>query len=286
MKCEICRKEYKGLAGLSTHIGNTHKNEIKIKDYYDKYLKKEGESKCLECGKETKFSGFRGKYSKFCSPKCSNNNKEIKEKIKQIFLKKYGVLYPTQNKKIIEKREQLNKIKNIKNPNRVEKIKEKIKQTFLEKYGVQHQMQLEETKEKIKQTCLEKYGVENPFQNEDFKVIYQEKSRKTKINNGIYRSSYDKKILKDYTKLVRSLTRKAKKQLLKIWDGYDYYDDEYIKDNFSLNHNDNNYPNIDHKISIKYGFDNNIPIEDIANINNLCVTKKINNLSKGSNNDF
>lgn len=34
---------------------------------------------------------------------------------------------------------------------------------------------------------------------------------------------------------------------------YVYYDNELIKDNYNLHHNDNSYPSIDHKISIYYG---------------------------------
>jgi hypothetical protein len=45
-----------------------------------------------------------------------------------------------------------------------------------------------------------------------------------------------------------------KKDLLENWDGYDYYDGEYIKDNFCLYSNDKNYPTMDHKISCYYGF--------------------------------
>ena len=82
-----------------------------------------------------------------------------------------------------------------------------------------------------------------------------------------------------YGKKVRKLT---KNELLEKWNGYDYYDGEYIKINFKLKHTNNQYPNIDHKISIKYGFDNNLTPEFISDINNLCLTKRINNLKKGA----
>jgi len=38
-----------------------------------------------------------------------------------------------------------------------------------------------------------------------------------------------------------------------------------------------------HKISIKYGYDNDIAAEIIADVTNLCSTKRINNLKKSSN---
>jgi len=74
--------------------------------------------------------------------------------------------------------------------------------------------------------------------------------------------------------------------LFENWDGYDYYDGEYIKNNFNLHGLDNNYPTIDHKISVSYGFKNNIEPEKIADISNLCITKKINNSKKSSKCNF
>jgi len=88
----------------------------------------------------------------------------------------------------------------------------------------------------------------------------------------------------NYKKEVRKETYKYKKKLYDNWNGYDYYDNEYIKDNFNLNSYDDNYPSLDHKTSIKYGFDNNISVEYIGNINNLCVTKRLINIKKGKKN--
>jgi len=88
----------------------------------------------------------------------------------------------------------------------------------------------------------------------------------------------------EYCKEIRKETYKYKKELFENWDGYDFYDNEYIKCNFILKSNDDKYPNIDHKISIKFGFDNNILVEKIGNIDNLCITKRILNIKKGRKN--
>lgn len=77
---------------------------------------------------------------------------------------------------------------------------------------------------------------------------------------------------------------KNKIELFENWNGYDFYDNEYIKNNFNLNHFSNNYPTIDHKISIKYGFKNKIPPEKLAELNNLCFTKQIINKKKSFKN--
>ena len=97
--------------------------------------------KCPTCGKPLVFKGI---FFKFCSNICAQSSDEIKQKIKQTCIEKYGV----------------------DNYNKTKESKEKIKQTCLEKYGVEYFWQSDECKEKIKQTCLEKYGVDSPLKSE------------------------------------------------------------------------------------------------------------------------
>ena len=97
--------------------------------------------KCPTCGKPLIFKGI---FFKFCSNICAQSSDEIKQKIRQTCLEKYGV----------------------DNYNKTKESKEKIKQTCLEKYGVEYFWQSSECKEKIKQTCLEKYGVDSPLKSE------------------------------------------------------------------------------------------------------------------------
>lgn len=125
-------------------------------------------------------------------------------------------------------------------------------------------------------TNLERYGSKNPMSNEEIK----NKMIKTKQKLGIYLLECDRNDFTNYRLKVKLLTNKNKDKLFKKWNGYDYYDNEYIKDNKL---NDKNYPTIDHKISIKYGFENNIAPEDISKIENLCITKRKLNSSKGTN---
>ena len=88
-----------------------------------------------------------------------------------------------------------------------------------------------------------------------------------------------------YRRQVDNISDKLKIELLKIWDGYDYYDNLYIKNNFELKYTDKNYPTMDHKISVSYGFLNNISIEEISCIENLCFTKNKLNSQKGALNE-
>ena len=147
----------------------------------------------------------------------------------------------------------------------------KNRKTNLGKYGTEYGFGSELIKNKIKETNLEKYGVENQFQSEKFKTLM--------IENGRLIDEL-KTPFESYRKKVDNKTKIIKKELFKNWNGYDYYEKDYIKNNLNLNSNNRLYPTIDHKISVHYGFINNIPPEDISNINNLCITKRSINSSK------
>jgi len=156
--------------------------------------------------------------------------------------------------------------------------KEMTSKTIMEKYGVNNASKLQFVKDKKVKTTLEHYGVENPFQSE----IIKTKSIETLIEKygedwstiTKKRLDYDIGLFKEYSLTVRRETYKQKKILKQNWNGYDVYDGEYIKDNFIYTPNNRLYPTVDHKISINYGFLNNIQPEEIANVNNLCYTKR------------
>ena len=88
-----------------------------------------------------------------------------------------------------------------------------------------------------------------------------------------------------YQKIVMKISRSLKKQLIKNWDGYDYYDNEYIKDFFKFEHHHQKYPSVDHKISICFGFINNIDPYIIGGLDNLCITKRTLNNKKSKKNE-
>jgi hypothetical protein len=148
--------------------------------------------------------------------------------------------------------------------------------TNIKKYGGKSPFSSKTVKDKAKLTNIEKYGFENVFQN--IEII--EKIKKTNFNNNRWSLDYNNYSI--YRRRVTLLTNKIKRELINNWDGYDYYDNEYIKENLNLHYNSRNYPTIDHKVSVLNGFINNISPEDISDINNLCITKKYIN-SKKSN---
>lgn len=202
---------------------------------------------------------------------------EFKLKSKISMMEKYGVDHYSKTQEF------KNRISDNK-----EEIVKKIKSTFLEKYGVEwisksemwkdkYQDKIIETRKKIIKTCMERYGVINVSQ---VKSIY-DKIIDTKIKRGIMIDIKDLSEWDKYKRMSRKYTSNIKSELSENWDGYDYYDQEYIKDNYDLYQStEPEYPTIDHKISVLYGFVNNIDVSDICSIDNLCITKRSINSTK------
>ena len=274
--------------------------------------------KCDICGTQKEISYYKylqniKKYNIYsCSSKCSsfkvkktkkkkynNENYNNREKSKQTCLKKYNCENPQQNKEIKEKTKHTNIIKyGGSSPRSSSEIQEKQRKTTIEKYGKDYYIMWRKiikeklfekyndenynNREKSKATCLKKYNCENPMKNLEIK----KKAKESRMKNGTYYTEEERTTYKNYWLEVKKVTNKHKKELFEKWNGKDYYDDEYIKDNFLLDSGNRLYPTIDHKISISYGFRNNISPDIIGNIINLCVTKRYINSSKNSKNKY
>jgi len=200
-----------------------------------------------------------------------SHTSDFLEKVKQTNNEKYGVdFYPqTKEYSIKVKQTKSNKYGDENYNNRI-----KYKKTCLEKYGVNTFVLTDIFKEKQIKSYILHYDVTHPMKNEKYK-----KERIIKLKEMGYTITTDEYLL--YRNLIYSETKKIKEKLLKDWDGFDFYDKKYIKDNYSLPYYHKNYPTIDHKISIYYGFKNNISIIDMIKIENLCITKRCINSSKG-----
>lgn len=222
-------------------------------------------------------SYFRTDESKLYNSKWMASD-DFKEKSKSKLLEKYGVDSYSKTNEFKEKIS-LNK----------DTIVSKIRETFMSRYGVDWYFKLDafrkymsdnsfEIDEKRKQTCLSRYGVDNVSKDKEiYKKIYQ-----TKIDNNLIIPESELNEWSKYKRTVGRITNKHKKILYEEWDGYDYYDNEFIKGYYSYNHLHRFYPTIDHKISVYFGFINNIPVEEIGDISNLCITKRYINCSKNS----
>ena len=89
LECQICGFVAKSPRSLSTHIRCYHK-DYSIKQYYDAFIREDSEGICSECDKETRFESMKQGYKKFCSKKCSANNKDVRNKCKSTNLDRYG----------------------------------------------------------------------------------------------------------------------------------------------------------------------------------------------------
>lgn len=230
--------------------------------------------KCDICGLEKELS--YQKYTKntdtynyyTCSQKCSI------DKCKSTFIKKYGESSPMKideikNKGILIKNKKYGNLNNI----------SKIKLTNLLKYGVEYSLQDSNIRNKIKETCMKKYGSVSYMGT----IEFVEKTKISKIIKGINLPDELLVEFKLYKRNVTKITRRNIKELYEKWDGLDYYDNEFIKNNFLLNPMNRKYPTIDHKVSTFNGFIDNIDCNIIGGLDNLCITKKYLNSIKGKN---
>lgn len=174
---------------------------------------------------------------------------------------------------------------------------DKVKKTSKEKYGTEHYSKTKEYRTRYNKTCLDKFGYINPFMDtERIKLFFEElygvdHPSKVLDKNGesiFYINCWTPRSKKSDWELYKTTVRNQTKQSLKLldWDGTDFYDGTYIRDNFSLSHIDNDYPTIDHKISIYDGFLNNISTHVISSVDNLCWTKRIINITKNKKSHY
>ena len=157
IKCLVCGQEF------STRLGSHVKTHMSIKEYYDRYLKKENEGICLVCGKETTFKGLTKGYAEHCSVKCKGKDPKVKQKVKQTCLEKFGAtnVYASEYGKQKIKSTNIERY-GVENPQQNEEIKLKTQCTNLKKYGAEYTFQSKFIKEKINKTNLEKYGTITP----------------------------------------------------------------------------------------------------------------------------
>ena len=191
IECKICGKV---LQRITNHI-KTHK--ISTKEYYDKYLKTEGDGICKNCGGSTNFIEITKGYQQYCSKKCFNSSDIVREKRKRAYddpekvkaiqkktkktnLERYGVENPFQSEEIKDKIKKTVRLKyDVDNPAQSKEIQEKTKETNQKRFGCDSPAQSDEVKDKMKKIMLDRYGVENPSQLKEVK----EKKKQTCLDN-------------------------------------------------------------------------------------------------------
>jgi len=283
------------------------------KEYYDKYIKKENEGFCKHCQQPSKPERniIKFGYKPYCSQKCWNASPEKIEKIKQSCkTRNYTAVKEKFNKTCRDRY-------GADGYTQTEEWAKKKKETVQKRYGVDHNFQIEkcvqarqkslqdnkqvinekrrafwtesntdQVNENRSKSVQQKYGIDNVLQLPHIKALIRQKHYESgKWLVGNIRTDYMK-----YRVQVDWITRKQNDVKKLIQENiYDYYteerlvhNNEYIKlfPDKRLTTNPMQ-PTIDHKISVFYGFQNNIPPEEIADINNLCVCSRRTNSSKG-----
>jgi uncharacterized protein YlaI len=258
--------------------------EIDIELHLQKLSNKKINVQCDLCPEQRyiKFQAYtknkerNEKFPIYTCDKCSHI------KSKETSINRYGVEYYSKSNEHTERVKKTSKEKyGVEHYSKTSDYLTKRNQTNLEKFGYVNPFM---DTEKIKTSLNKKYGVDNPSQIDDFRIAANLTTRLTREENGSWIKLVNKSDWELYRLIVRRNTRNNVKLL--DWDGTDFYDGSYIKDNFSLSHIDNDYPTIDHKISIYDGFLNNISTHVISSVDNLCWTKRIINITKNKKSHY
>lgn len=268
--CNICNVEKDNIRKLSKHIRDCHK--IKPKDYYDMYIKINLDDKCIHCDEKTKFTNLGLGYKNFCSYKCATtynrmiqkNDPEKEEnfrnkvKLNQINIWKERSI--SGEKDIIIQKSRLTNKKNIELLTVEQK---KIRFGWLNK--------LTEEEKIIKVNKILNSSLFKFYKNVTTQQMQEllKKRELTRIKNGNQVPISDISVFNEYSRLCRSLTEKT------------YRKYKYIINPLNLKRGKNTY-HLDHKISILYGFLNNISPDILANICNLEILAAYKNSNKSA----
>jgi len=278
---------------------------------YSKYTqncKRYGYYSCKKCSTEKRKTTCLQKYGvEYIAQTQKNRDRmqnfmksdEFKAKSKETLLKKYGVEHYNKSE---EAKINMQIVLNNRTDNEQKIINDKIKSTIIQRYGYEYLMQSDIFRNKAKKTMILKYGVEFPMQSaeifnkakktalEKYGNIYviaseeiKKKMHNTKVSKGLIMdyNKFNKTAYKKYRRSIYWHTLKHIDVIKESWDGYDFYDKIYIKDNYTLyDCRHKLYPTIDHKISIFSAFILNLPISDVVDIDNLCITTRSNNSKK------
>jgi len=226
---------------------------------------------CPVCGNPTTYKG-QGRYGVCCSTKCSNNYDVVIAKRRQTTLLHYGVEFPSSSDEIKEKiketcikkygqtsflttKECRNTMKEkigVDYPFQSKEILIKCKETLIDKYGVDNYAKTDECAKKIKETCIERYGVDSWSKTMEFRKMMHnnkdsinDKRFHTKERNGTLHTSYEEQNLYNELKKVYpdALTQYKSETYPFLCDFYIPSEDLYIEYQGYPSHGNKPYEN-------------------------------------------
>lgn len=246
VNCEICKKEFNNVNGLSKHLNNQHDDISKI-DYYVKYINLS--SRFCECGAEKKFRNLGIGFLNFCSHKCyikySEPTKYWEGKIQPKDMVNKRITHTDQQSKQQKRESTLLERYGDKKYNNKEKISSSNKGKKLPPRTKEHTDNIvkskklnntlnhsNDTKKKIRQK------INALYQSDDAPVTLAEPSRgkhKTGyINNMFYRSSYEKIFIEyciqNNIEIISAETKEFRVKYFNNNHQHFYYPDFYLPD--------------------------------------------------------
>lgn len=155
--------------------------------------------KCIICGKELIFYKPNACYKRYCSARCSANDRNVRDKYVKTCLEKYGVTNVSSLQDIQKKKEEtLLKNYNVTNMMKSKQIRDKMQNTIYNLYGVDNVSKSDLIKNKKIQTSLTKYGKPHIPQVEEFKQKYQNTCLERYGNKMFLQSDeYRKRLVRD-----------------------------------------------------------------------------------------
>jgi hypothetical protein len=275
INCCICKEEFDNNKKFAKH--RLFKHNLNLKDYYDKFLKKENDGVCLICKKQTNFDKKNNSYMKTCSHKCGGiffrknlkNDIEKFEKFKNKVSEHRKKWWKSLSNEELKKH--LSKIKISLN----EYISKLSSEQKKEKYGFLNKLNEQEKENFIKNKMLSTGSHKwwKTVSEEEKKKVY-EKRRKTNIknNNLIDRKKLD--VFEKYEIYKREVQHKSNITFKK-----------YKKEIDPNNLRGKGYQ-LDHIYSISTGFKNKIDPNILSIKENLRILSSFDNNSKNNKCDI
>lgn len=217
MKCEICGIELKR---LGRHIVKTH--HISLQDYYDKYLKKDGEDICTECGNKKDFGrDLNEAYSEFCSPSCAVSSDKIQKKMRDTCKENTGFENPFHNRDLMES--SMLKKYGDESPIRVKSINDQRIKTLMERYNVDHPSKIESVKQQKIDTQILHFGdlyCRTPAARQIYRENFIKNIESQKGDYKVQRGRNEEEILNDISRINNVIIEQSYRVIGYVVDGY------------------------------------------------------------------